>query len=77
MMRVVKAAARDRSGNVAIITAFSLLPMIGMMGLAIDYAITIGNKAKLDAAADAAAVTAITKAQRRNPRPIPGRPAPR
>ena len=54
---------QNKSGNVAIITALSALPMIGLFGLCIDYGIAVSNKSKLDAAADAAAVAAITTAQ--------------
>ena len=53
----------DRRANVAIITGLCALPLFGLTGLAIDYAVTIADKQKLDTAADAAAIAAITKAQ--------------
>ncbi len=59
----VKAMASDQRANVAIITALCAIPLFGMIGLAIDYALAITTKAKLDTAADAAVVAAITKAQ--------------
>ena len=59
-MRYRHGFMKDRSGNVAIITALSALPMIGLFGLCIDYGIAMSNKSKLDAAADAAVVAAIT-----------------
>ena len=54
---------RHKAGNVAIITALAALPMLGLLGLCIDFGIALLNKTKLDAAADAAAVIAITAAQ--------------
>ena len=53
----------DRRGNIAIITGLCALPLMGLAGLAIDYAVAVSDKQKLDAAADAAAIAAITKAQ--------------
>ena len=60
---VIRRFCQNSSGNVAIITALAALPMLGLMGLCIDYGIGISNKSKLDAAADAAAVAAITSTQ--------------
>ena len=54
---------KDRTANVAVITAFCALPLMGLTGLAIDYAIELSAKAQLDHAADAAAVAAITTAK--------------
>lgn len=53
----------ERSGNVAIITALAALPMFGLMGFAIDYGVAMSDKAKLDAAADAASMAGLTTAQ--------------
>ncbi|GJD44463.1 hypothetical protein AFCDBAGC_2330 [Methylobacterium cerastii] len=55
------AAARD--GNVAIIFGLSLIPMIGLIGLGVDYGVSITDKTKLDSAADAAAVAAVATAK--------------
>ena len=44
------------------ITAFSFLPIIGFLSLAIDLGIALEGKSKLDSAADAAAITGITAA---------------
>lgn len=52
-----------RRGNVSIIFAFSLIPLVGLVGLGIDYGIGLSNKAKLDHAADAAAVAAVATAK--------------
>jgi len=48
-----------RSGNVTILFALSLLPMVGLLGYGVDYGVAITDKAKLDAAADAAAIAAV------------------
>lgn len=53
----------DRRANFAVTTALCSLPLFGVTGLAIDYGILLSNKAKLDAAADAAAIAAVTKAR--------------
>ena len=60
---VVSGFIRNRAGNVAILTGLCALPLIGIMGLAIDYSLALLTKSRLDAAADAAAIAAITKAQ--------------
>ncbi len=59
----VRTMASNRTANVAIITALCAFPLFGMMGVAIDYALAISTKAKLDTAADAAVIAAITKAK--------------
>eukprot|EP01037_Dinobryon_pediforme_P012730 gene12730-12826_t len=63
LSRQVSRLARDRAGNVALITALCLVPLVGMTGLAVDYSVALTAKSRLDAAADAAAIAAITKAQ--------------
>ena len=52
--------ASDRKGNVAIIFAFSLMPIAFLTGMGIDYAVATQKKAMLDAAADAAALAGVT-----------------
>jgi Flp pilus assembly protein TadG len=54
--------ADDRKGNVAIIFAFSLMPIVMLTGMGIDYTVATQRKAMLDAAADAAALSAVTPA---------------
>lgn len=51
--------AKDNRGNVFIIMGFLIIPIVGCIGFAVDYGITLMDKAKLNAAADAAAITAI------------------
>jgi Flp pilus assembly protein TadG len=50
----------DRKGNVAIIFAFSLMPIVFVTGMGIDYTAATQKKAMLDAAADAAALAGVT-----------------
>ena len=52
--------AGDRKGNVAIIFALSLMPIALLTGMGIDYTSAASKKAMLDAAADAAALAAVT-----------------
>ncbi len=52
----------DRKGNVAIIFAFSLMPIALLTGMGIDYTVATQKKAMLDSAADAAALAAVTPA---------------
>ena len=54
---------RNTRGTFAMTTALCAVPLLGMTGLAIDYGILLSNKSKLDAAADAAAIAALTKAR--------------
>jgi Flp pilus assembly protein TadG len=51
----------DRRGNVAVIFAFACLPLISAIGCAIDYSEATRIKAKLQSAADAAAVASISQ----------------
>ena len=51
--------ARAEAANVSIVFAFSLIPMIGLVGLGVDYGVALSPKAKFDNAADAAAIAAV------------------
>jgi Flp pilus assembly protein TadG len=51
---------RDPRGNVAIIFALSLLPIVFMAGMGLDFSSAIEKRARLNAAADAAALAAVT-----------------
>ena len=53
---------RDSSGNVAIIFALALVPLIGFVGAGVDYSVANKIRTKLLAAADAASISAIAKA---------------
>ena len=55
--------ARDRGGNFVILFALALVPMLGLMGLAIDYSLALRTKTALDASTDAALLAATTEAE--------------
>jgi Flp pilus assembly protein TadG len=52
---------RDRRGNIAVIFAIALLPILTAMGCAVDYSLATRIRAKLQAAADAASVASISQ----------------
>jgi Flp pilus assembly protein TadG len=52
---------RDERGNLAVIFCFALLPVLAAIGCATDYTNANRIKAKMQAAADAAAVAAVSK----------------
>jgi Flp pilus assembly protein TadG len=54
--------ARDRQGNIAITFALSLIPAIFLIGMGLDFSGAIQKRSKLNAAADAAALAAVTPA---------------
>jgi len=56
----------ETAGNVVVIFALSLLPLTGLAGAAIDYSRVNAERMKLDNAADAAALAAVTKSARNN-----------
>ncbi|MFY9696052.1 MAG: pilus assembly protein TadG-related protein, partial [Xanthobacteraceae bacterium] len=51
---------RSKRGNVAVITALAMLPMIAAVGCVIDYTTASMIKTKLQAAADAASVATVS-----------------
>jgi Flp pilus assembly protein TadG len=52
----------DRRANVAMIFAFMAIPMVFAVGMAIDYGSAARLKSKLNTAADAAVLAAVTPA---------------
>jgi len=54
--------AGDREANVAVIFALAMVPTIFLLGMALDFTHAQHMKVDLDAAADAAAVAAVTSA---------------
>ena len=60
---LTRAFGGDLRGTSAVIFAMSLVPVIGILGLGLDYSGALARKARLDAAADAAAVSAIITAR--------------
>lgn len=62
LRRAVLRFARDRKANVAIIFALMLVPMIFLLGMALDYTLALRQREQLNAAADAAAIAAVRPA---------------
>jgi Flp pilus assembly protein TadG len=54
--------ARDRKANVAVIAALTMVPIIFLLGMTLDFSQALRKKAQLDAAADAAAIAAVRPA---------------
>ena len=54
--------ARDRSGNAAIIFAIAALPILGVIGMSLDYTLAGRREAQLKAIADAAALMTTSPA---------------
>ena len=52
---------KDRRGNIAVIFAIALLPILTAVGCAVDYSLATRMRAKLQAAADAASVASIAQ----------------
>ncbi len=55
--------AAQQNGNVSLLFGLSLVPLIGVAGLGVDYGIAIAARTKLDGAADAAALAAVVTAK--------------
>jgi Flp pilus assembly protein TadG len=51
----------DRRGNVLMILAFAIIPLLAATGIAVDYSRAARLRTKLNAAADAAALAAVTQ----------------
>lgn len=54
---------RNASGATVVVFAFCLIPVIGLIGLGVDYMQGLSYKRRLDAAADSASLAAIAGAQ--------------
>src|ERR1700737_5668984 len=52
---------RDKKANIAVIFAIALIPILTALGCAVDYSLATRMKAKLQSAADAASVAAISQ----------------
>lgn len=59
-LALLRRLIRDRRGNVAMMFAFSLLPLVFLGGMAIDYTMASDKQAQLNGYADAAALSAVT-----------------
>lgn len=59
----IHAFRSERSASINVVFALSLLPMVGLVGLGVDYGVAQSVKTKLDNAADSAAVAAVATAK--------------
>lgn len=64
---LLRRSLRDNRGNVLMLTAFMLIPLVLSIGIAVDYTRAGRLKTKLNAAADAAALAAVTEPMMRQP----------
>ena len=60
LAEVLRRFTRDRNGNIAIIFALLLIPGVFLVGMALDFSSAIQRRSQLNAAADAAALAAVT-----------------
>ncbi|AWN48961.1 phosphomannomutase [Methylobacterium terrae] len=54
---------RARGGGINMLFGLSLIPMVGLIGLGVDYGVAVTNRSRLDRAADAAAIAAVVTAK--------------
>lgn len=54
--------SKDRKANVAVIAALTMVPIIFLLGMTLDFTQALRKKEQLDAAADAAAIAAVRPA---------------
>lgn len=57
VLRRLAALRREPSGNVAIMFSLALVPIVGVVGAAVDYGNAVNIRSKLQVAADAAAIS--------------------
>jgi Flp pilus assembly protein TadG len=60
-LHMIRCVGTDRRGNIAVIFALALLPVMAAVGCVIDYSMASRIKAKMQSAADAATVAAIAQ----------------
>lgn len=60
VLRIIQSLARDRRANVLPIFAIAAIPIVYLTGMGIDYSLAARKQAKLNALADAAALSALT-----------------
>jgi Flp pilus assembly protein TadG len=60
LQRLIPGFLADRRGNVAVITAIAAVPVIAAIGCVVDYSTATMIKTKLQAAADAATLAAVS-----------------
>jgi Flp pilus assembly protein TadG len=52
----------DDRGNISTIFSLTLIPVVGLIGISVDYITGSGVKARLDSIADSASLAAVTPA---------------
>lgn len=62
LRRAMLCFATDRKANVAIIFALTMVPIIFLLGMTLDYTLALRKREQLNAAADAAAIAAVRPA---------------
>src|ERR1700694_788533 len=58
---------RDREGNLTSMFALTLIPVVGLIGMGVDFTVSSKRKAMLDALADSASLAAVTPAMLAQP----------
>src|SRR5437764_13582735 len=61
LRRTIGSLGTDRRGNIAVIFALALLPIMSAIGCTVDYSRATQLRSKLQGAADAASVGSIAK----------------
>ncbi|MEH2613408.1 TadE/TadG family type IV pilus assembly protein [Bradyrhizobium sp. AZCC 1693] len=61
LQQYVSGFCRDRRGNVAIIFTIAAIPLISAIGCAVDYSLATRMKTKMQTAADAASIAALSQ----------------
>jgi hypothetical protein len=64
-MKMLKKYFKDESGNIALFTSLALLPVMAVIGVAVDMSMTANKKQTLQDAVDNAALAAIHETNRR------------
>jgi Flp pilus assembly protein TadG len=59
---LVSGFLRNRNGNIAVIFAIAMVPIIYLLGMTLDYTQAVHKRSQLDAATDAAVISAVTPA---------------
>lgn len=62
LRRAALCFATDRKANVAVIFALTMVPIIFLLGMTLDYTLALRKREQLNAAADAAAIAAVRPA---------------
>jgi Flp pilus assembly protein TadG len=60
MIEALKRLVRNEDGNLAPMFALTLLPVLGLIGITVDYTQSSARKATLDSIADSASLAAVT-----------------